>query len=78
MIKVDFHIHTISTLKDSYFDFDINVLNQYINEMEIDCIAITNHNVFDKKQYEEISKCVKAKVFPGMEKFLLTNGRKCV
>lgn len=67
MIKVDFHIHTISTLKDSYFDFDINVLNQYINEMEIDCIAITNHNVFDKKQYEEISKCVKAKVFPGME-----------
>ena len=56
LVKVDFHIHTISTLKDSYFDFDINVLNQYINEMEIDCIAITNHNVFDKKQYEEIKE----------------------
>ena len=50
MIKVDFHIHTISTIKDADFDFDIDVLNQYINEMEIDCIAITNHNVFDKKQ----------------------------
>ena len=60
MIKVDFHIHTISTLKDSYFDFDINVLNQYINEMEIDCIAITNHNIFDKKQYDKefIDECV--------------------
>ena len=67
MIKVDFHIHTISTIKDADFDFDIDVLNQYINEMEIDCIAITNHNVFDKKQYEEIRRCVKAKVFPGME-----------
>lgn len=67
MIKVDFHIHTISTIKDADFDFDIDVLNQYINEMEIDCIAITNHNVFDKKQYEEIRRCVNAKVFPGME-----------
>lgn len=67
MIKVDFHIHTISTIKDVDFDFDIDVLNQYINEMEIDCIAITNHNVFDKKQYEEIRRCVNAKVFPGME-----------
>lgn len=67
MIKVDFHIHTISTIKDADFDFDIAVLNQYINEMEIDCIAITNHNVFDKKQYEEIRRCVNAKVFPGME-----------
>ena len=67
MIKVDFHIHTISTIKDADFDFDIAVLNQYINEMEIDCIAITNHNIFDKKQYEEIRRCVNAKVFPGME-----------
>lgn len=67
MIKVDFHIHTISTIKDADFDFDIDVLNQYINEMEIDCIAITNHNVFDKKQYEEIRRCINAKVFPGME-----------
>lgn len=67
MIKIDFHIHTIPTIKDAHFDFNVDILNQYINEIELDCIAITNHNVFEKKQYEEICKCVNAKVFPGME-----------
>lgn len=67
MLKIDFHIHTIPTLKDSEFEFDINDLNKYINEMQLDCIAITNHNVFDKKQFNTISCCVKARVFPGIE-----------
>lgn len=66
-LKIDFHIHTISTIKDPDFDFDLSILNQYINEMKLDCIAITNHNVFDKNQFEVISKNVNAKVFPGME-----------
>lgn len=67
MLKIDFHIHTISTLKDTDFEFNINILNKYINEMSLDCIAITNHNTFDRKQFENISKCVNAKVYPGME-----------
>lgn len=66
-LKIDFHIHTISTIKDVDFDFDLSVLNQYINEMKLDCIAITNHNVFDKEQFEMISENVNAKVFPGIE-----------
>lgn len=67
MLKVDFHIHTISTSKDSEFIFDISELNNYINEIELDCIAITNHNIFDKKQFDIISDYVSAKVFPGIE-----------
>ena len=67
MLKVDFHIHTISTAKDVEFEFDINDLNKYINEMQLDCIAITNHNIFDKKQFQTINGCVNAKVFPGLE-----------
>ena len=67
MLKIDFHIHTISTIKDDEFEFDINDLNKYINEMKLDCIAITNHNIFDKKQFQTISSCVNAKVFPGLE-----------
>ena len=67
MKKIDFHIHTISTNKESEFTFDLEKLKNYINEKELDIIAITNHNTFDKIQYELISENVNAIVFPGME-----------
>lgn len=67
MIKVDFHIHTISTIKDVDFSFDLQTLNQYVNEIGLDCIAITNHNYFDEKQFSLIKDTINAKVFPGME-----------
>lgn len=68
MKKVDLHIHTISTIKDRSFTFDINVLEDYVQSQQIDVIAITNHNVFDRNQYEQI--CVKLTntiVLPGIE-----------
>ena len=44
MKKVDLHIHTISTVKDRSFTFDINALEEYVQSQKIDVIAITNHN----------------------------------
>ncbi|UQF70907.1 hypothetical protein M2901_09130 [Vagococcus lutrae] len=68
MKKIDLHIHTVSNpLSDSSFEFDINVLKKYVNDMEIDGIAITNHNVFDKEQFEYINKELKQTVLPGVE-----------
>lgn len=67
MIKADFHIHTIPTIKDPHFSFDLQTLNQYVNEMKLDCIAITNHNCFDESQFNIIKDNIAAKVFPGME-----------
>lgn len=67
MKKVDFHIHTISTIKDPEFAFDLQTLNQYVNELNLDCIAITNHNYFDEEQFNLIKDNINAKVFPGME-----------
>lgn len=67
MIKADFHIHTIPTIKDTHFSFDLQTLNQYVNEMKLDCIAITNHNCFDESQFNIIKDNIGAKVFPGME-----------
>lgn len=68
MKKLDLHIHTISTSVDCKFDFSMEKLSNYVKESKIDGIAITNHNLFDIKQYEEISKsldnCV---VLPGIE-----------
>lgn len=68
MKKVDLHIHTVSTVKDRPFMFDINVLEDYVLSQKIDVIAITNHNEFDRNQYERI--CVQlpnTTVLPGIE-----------
>lgn len=67
MKKIDFHIHTVQSVSDRHFEFDIESLQEYVNLLKIDCIAITNHNLFDKIQFEEICKKLEIKVFPGIE-----------
>src|SRR5690554_2636659 len=67
MKKVDFHIHTISTEKDGIFEFSLDNLKKYVSLRKIDAIAITNHNVFDKDQFNEIQCSLDVKVFPGIE-----------
>ena len=67
MKKIDFHIHTVPSISDRHFDFDIESLKEYVALLEIDCIAITNHNLFDKNQYEQIVDELEVKVFPGIE-----------
>lgn len=47
MIKIDLHLHTISTEKDNEFTFDIETLQKYIKMNELSAVAITNHNKFD-------------------------------
>jgi ABC-type dipeptide/oligopeptide/nickel transport system ATPase component len=67
MIKIDFHIHTISTSSDSDFAFSMDRLIEYITTREIDCIAITNHNKFDLEQFNEINDAISITTFPGIE-----------
>lgn len=68
MKKIDLHIHTIVTPSDPYFDYSLDTLNRYVSDSCIDCIAITNHNKFDKDQFvairEELTDTI---VFPGIE-----------
>lgn len=47
MKKCDLHIHTIATPSDASFTFNLNVLENYVRKMQLDVIAVTNHNVFD-------------------------------
>ncbi|EPR74063.1 PHP N-terminal domain protein [Winogradskyella psychrotolerans RS-3] len=63
MKKIDFHIHTVQSVSDRHFEFDIESLKEYVDLLKIDCIAITNHNLFDKIQFEEICKKLEIKVF---------------
>ena len=67
MIKIDLHIHTIATASDSAFDFELDKLKAYVAAASLDAIAITNHNVFDFRQFEDIRSEVEASVFPGIE-----------
>ena len=51
------------------FEFDSNALMKHIQDNKLDAIAITNHNFFDLKNYEDVKKIVgdSAVVFPGIE-----------
>src|SRR5690606_41343185 len=58
---------TVPSISDSEFFFSLNALKDYVAKLEIDCIAITNHNLFDKPQFEYIASALPIKVFPGIE-----------
>lgn len=68
MKKIDLHIHTISTNKDKPFNYSEIKLKEYVEKLNIDCIAITNHNIFDLNQFKEIIELLPdTKVLPGIE-----------
>jgi len=67
MKKIDLHIHTVSTISDYHFEFDLSKLKEYVEKLEIDCIAITNHNTFDFDQFNIIRDSLDIVVFPGIE-----------
>ena len=68
MKKCDLHIHTVSTPSDAAFTFSLDILEDYVRKMQLDVIAVTNHNVFDKDQYREIKERLADKVvLPGIE-----------
>ena len=67
MKKIDFHIHTVPSVSDSLFNFNLDKLKEYVEKLNIDCIAITNHNLFNKAQFQEICRNLSIKVFPGIE-----------
>lgn len=67
MIKIDFHIHSVSSSVDSAFEFSIDKIIEYVKEKKINAIAITNHNLFDKTNFELIRTGVSIPVYPGIE-----------
>lgn len=67
MKKIDLHIHTVSTPSDKQFSFCMERLEWYVSEGNLDAIAITNHNMFDLIQFQQIKSKLEIKVFPGIE-----------
>lgn len=68
MKKIDLHIHTVKTISDADFEFKMESLIEYVKTKKIDVIAITNHNLFNKSQFQKICDALPAtEVFPGIE-----------
>jgi hypothetical protein len=67
MKKIDLHTHTVSTVSDYDFEFDLSKVKEYVEKLKIDALAITNHNVFDLNQYNQIKNSLTIPVFPGIE-----------
>ena len=67
MKKIDLHIHTVSTFSDSLFTFNLDTLKRYVNDAGLNAIAITNHDLFDRTQFEDIQNALDIVVFPGIE-----------
>lgn len=67
MKKIDLHIHTVPTIHDTNFSFNLDNLEKYTTEAELHAIAITNHNTFDGNQFRAIQDVLSAVVFPGIE-----------
>ena len=68
MKRCDLHIHTVSSVSDRPFTFDKDVLVDYVEKTDLDVIAITNHNLFDYTQFQEIKNALpNIIVLPGIE-----------
>jgi ABC-type phosphate transport system ATPase subunit len=68
MRTIDLHLHTkASPYSDSEYVFSFPKLKEYVEKLSIDCIAITNHNLFDHEQFNEISEQLDITVLPGIE-----------
>lgn len=67
MKKIDLHIHTVPSLSDYDFEFSLTNLKEYVSKLEIDCIAITNHNLFDLYQFKLICTELNISILPGIE-----------
>ncbi len=67
MKKIDLHIHTKASITDADFSFSLDKLKEYVETLKIDCIAVTNHNLFDLEQFQEIFRELSCKVLPGVE-----------
>ncbi len=68
MKRCDLHIHTVSSVSDKPFTYDKDVLLDYVATTGLDVIAITNHNLFDYAQFQEVKNSLpNTVVLPGIE-----------
>lgn len=70
-MKIDFHCHTLKTKSDESESRNVTLelFKEKILLSEVKIVVITNHNLFDKEQYNIFKEAVKehCQVWPGIE-----------
>lgn len=67
MKKIDLHIHTVPTYCEAVFTFSLDKFKDYVANASLDAVAISNHNVFDRQQFEQVVAALSVTVLPGIE-----------
>jgi|688.fasta_scaffold82610_3 predicted ATPase len=79
-MKIDIHTHTkkIKTGDAETRNIEPSRFNEIIRNTDVKILAITNHNHFDKAQYQEINEMVKdvCQIWPGIEIDVLQGEQK--
>ena len=79
-MKIDIHTHTRKTKQGDAptREIDPTKFHQVVSSTDVRIIAITNHNVFDLDQYNEIVKTVAGdfQVWPGVELDVIADDRR--
>lgn len=79
-MKIDIHVHTKKTKQGDAFSRNITPerFSDIVQSTDVKVIAITNHNVFDLEQYNQILDKVAGsfQVWPGIELDVMDNGKR--
>jgi predicted ATPase len=79
-MKVDIHVHTrkIKTGDAPTRNIEKEKFVEILSDTEVNILAITNHNHFDAKQYEEFRDGVEShcQIWPGIELDVFENGKR--
>lgn len=79
-MKIDIHVHTKKTKKGDSQTREINAqkFHEIVSSTDVKIVAVTNHNHFDLKQYNEFLKLVKDdfQIWPGVELDIKEDGRR--
>lgn len=79
-MKIDLHCHTKKTksCEDDSRNVSLSMFKKKVEEAEVKLLGITNHNYFDKKEYESFRESVKefCYVMPGVELDVVGNQEK--
>ena len=79
-MKIDIHSHTRKIKKGDACTREVSPKEfcEIVTSTDVDILAITNHNIFDKRQYDEIYKRLngRVQVWPGVELDILESGKR--
>ena len=74
MKKIDLHIHTVSTISDNSFSFNLENLKKYVSEAELDAIRARLESPEEDVEQEEEEDVPPPPILPELFFYALLSG----